>query len=124
MHIKLLSDNRIFEFSHKLIHIIQFLIVFIVDTDKNLTAFTCKFLNITFLFEKFGIYNLILEYLSVKLGIWYLYIHCCLLGVSCWKLSCRFLFDCVPIRVLLVSVSLEKMDVDEKIETLTNMVQQ
>ena len=81
-------------------------------------------MNITFLFEKFGIYNLIIEYRSVKLGIWYLYIHCCLLGVSCWQFSCRFLFDCVPIRVLLVCVSLEKMDVDEKLETLTNMVQQ
>ena len=82
MRIKLLSGDRIIEFSHKLTYIIQFLIVLIVITNRNLTAFAYKFLNFTFPFEKFGIYNLILEDCSVKLrfGI-YIFI------VVCWELA-------------------------------------
>ena len=69
MRIKLVTVNRIFESSHKLIHVIQFLIVLNVVTDKNLTAFAYKLLNITLFSEKIGVYNLILEKFSEKLGV-------------------------------------------------------
>ena len=51
-------------------------------TDKNLTAFVYKLLNITFFPEKIGVYNLILENCSKKLGV-----CSCVFIVVCWELA-------------------------------------
>ena len=91
MHIKLLSDNRIFEFSHKLIHIIQFLIVLIVLTDKNLTSICLQFFEHYVSFKNFWYIQSDSWKLFWEIRVVYLFIHCCFWKFVNWE---SFLQDC------------------------------
>ncbi|XP_057543321.1 uncharacterized protein LOC130821549 [Amaranthus tricolor] len=142
------SIIEIVEFSYKLVHISQFLIVLIVFFDEKLIAFTYKIGFIALSSKIVGFNNRIFKNCFVKLGFIHQCIPCCFWKFVAEKISCKIVagdyLSCVFVLVsgkIVVKIFLQvlivdyhnivlfvntwgNMDMDERLETLTNIVQQ